>query len=452
MNANSSASASFTLEDVLDMSAIAAGEPELLTPSTPLDVPVRWAHVIGIPHPGNMLYGGELVLSTLGGIDENHPDPAGALHEFLNDLDYVGAAALMVEVFSNRRHLISAIREVATEREKFQAGKLPIFLFRREVRFVRITESVQRDLMVNDIEIHSETLRLRDPLGRATTNLLEDLSSSSGLSDDETIERAAALGLPSTAGLPEAGTGAGFLTAMVFRVDAAKHVTNQHPQVLSALIRAASHSLRLPALIGNHTGTELAVILPQNAPERFCAAVRDEAARRRSYEIVPSYTVGVGTVNGRDRVLWRDIPAAIESAAAVAEAGARLSVRRGSAGARYAPAESVREKGFWRVADLGLAGLLVQLLPPTAAPGRADWYLDHHLALFRGEDGPEMRDLVEAYVAVGENKTELARYLNISRPTLYSRIQRCEAAIGGPLMGERLTILSSVLLLDRLGG
>lgn len=449
MNANASASASFTLEDVLDISAIASGEPELLTPSTPLDVPVRWAHVIGIPHPGNMLYGGELVLSTLGGIDEDHPDPAGALHEFLNDLDYVGAAALMVEVFSNRRHLITAIREVATEREKFQAGKLPIFLFRREVRFVRITESVQRDLMVNDIEIHSETLRLRDPLGRATTNLLEDLASSSGLRDDEAIERAAALGIPSTVGVPEAG----FLTAMVFRVDAARHVTNQHPQVLSALIRAASHSLRLPALVGNHSGTELAVILSQNVPERFCAAVREEAARRRSYEIVPSYTVGVGTVGGRESVRWQEIPAALTSAAAVAESAARLSEQQDSSGRGYEVAASVREQGFWRVADLGLAGLLVQLLPtPGALPSKSDWFLDHHLAIFRGEDGQEMRDLIEAYAAVGENKTELARYLNISRPTLYARIQRCEAAIGAPLTGERLVILSSVLLLDRISG
>lgn len=434
------------------MSAIAAGEPELLTPSAPLDVPIRWAHVIGIPHPGNMLYGGELVLSTLGGIDENHPDPAGALHEFLNDLDYVGAAALMVEVFSNRRHLISAIREVATEREKFQAGKLPIFLFRREVRFVRITESVQRDLMVNDIEIHSETLRLRDPLGRATTNLLEDLSSSSGLSDAETIERAAALGLPSVSA-PGEKPSSGFLTVMLFRVDSARHVTNQHPQVLSALLRAASHSLHLPALVGNFSGTELAVILPQNVPERFCAAVREEAARRRSYEIVPNYTVGVGTVGGRERVRWQEIPAALRSAAAVAAAAARLSERDATSGARSELAESVREQGFWRVQDLGLAGLLVQLLPASGGvPGAAEWFLDHHLALFRGEDGQEMRDLVAAISAVGENKTELARHLNISRPTLYGRIQRCEAAIGGPLTGERLTILSSVLLLERLSG
>lgn len=453
MNANGSVSGSLTLAGVLDMPAIAAGEPELLTPSAPLEVPVRWAHVIGVPHPGNMLYGGELVLSTLAGISENHPDPAAALHEFVNDLDYVGASALMVELFSNSRHLISAIREVATEREKFQAGKLPIFLFRREVRFVRITESVQRDLMVNDLEVHSETLRLRDPLGRATTNLLDDLASSMGLLDDEASERAAALGMPSSAGLAEARDGAGHLTALIFRVDSARNVTNQHPQVLSSLIRAASHNLRLPAIVGNHSGTELAVVLSQNAPERFCAAVRDEAARRRSYEIVPNYTVGVGTVAGRERVRWSEIPAALKSAAAVADAAARLSERGSAAGRRTEIATSVRDQGFWRVADLGLAGLLVQLVPNAeASSNNAGWFLDHYLALFQGEDGQEMRDLVEAQVAVGENKTELAKRLNISRPTLYGRIQRCEEAIGGPLSGERLTILYSVLLLDRLGG
>lgn len=48
----------------------------------------------------------------------------------------------------------------------------------------------------------------------------------------------------------------------------------------------------------------------------------------------------------------------------------------------------------------------------------------------RAEHGSAMFDLLRAFVEVGGNKTELARRLHLSRPTLYARLATLQSLLG----------------------
>lgn len=440
-----------SVREALELPAVAHGLPRLLTPSAGLDGGIRWAHIIGQDHPGNMLQGGELVLSTLPKLTEGREDLLEALRGYLADLDEVGAAALAVEILPDRPRLLEALHRVSGEREGAPdaAARFPLLLFSRVVRFVDITESVHRELVARQLGMRSDGT-VWDPLVSATTNLLDDLAAPGGLPETETAARAAALGMPA-----EALNGEPAFLPLVFRAEPApgglsSGAARQLP-ALSSLIRETAARLRLPALVGSRSEAELSVLIAHGDPARLCREIGRETSRRRAQEPLPRFTVGMGGAAGGGRIRLAESPGALEGAADVAASAALLAHR--SAGPQEVP-ETVRQQGFWRAADLGLRGLLVHLTAEDRSrPGgrsRVDWFLEHQLAPFRGEEGQRMRDVVLALVRTGGNKAELARELSISRPTLYARIERIERAVGAPLAGETLSALHVALLLDEL--
>lgn len=446
--ASAECAGTFSVSDVLELPSLALGSPELLTPSAGLDAGIRWAHIIGQDHPGTMLQGGELVLSTLPKFTEDRQDLTEILRGYLADLDGVGAAALAVEILPDRPRLIEALRTVATEREAQPDAErhFPLFLFSQVVRFVDITESIHRELVARQLGMRSDGTTW-DPIVSATTNLLDDLAAPGGLPEPEITARATALGMPSDA----LGTEPSFLP-LVIRTEPAGGMGSSGSQLqsLSVLIRETAAKLRLPALVGHRSEAELSVLIAQGDPARLCREIAREITRRRSQEALPRFTVGTAETAGRERILLSESPAGLEAAAEVA-ASAALLTRRFSSPEEVR--ESVQLQGFWRPADLGLRGLLVHLSAgstPHDADSPVGWFMEHQLAPFRGEEGERMREVVLALVRTGGNKAELARELSISRPTLYARIERIERAVGAPLAGETLSALHVALLLDEL--
>lgn len=447
--ASAESAGAFSLRDALELPSLALGSPELLTPSAGLDAGIRWAHIIGQDHPGTMLQGGELVLSTLPKFTEDRQDLTEILRGYLADLDGVGAAALAVEILPDRPRLIEALRTVAAEREAQPDAerRFPLFLFSQVVRFVDITESIHRELVARQLGMRSDGTTW-DPIVSATTNLLDDLAAPGGLPEPEITARATALGMPSDA----LGTEPSFLP-LVIRTEPAGGMgssSGSQLQSLSVLIRETAAKLRLPALVGHRSEAELSVLIAQGDPARLCREIAREITRRRGQEALPRFTVGTAETAGRERTLLCESPAGLEAAAEVAASAALLTRRFSSP--EEVP-ESVTLQGFWRPADLGLRGLLVHLSAgstPHDAGSPVGWFLEHQLAPFRGEEGQRMRDVVLALVRTGGNKAELARELSISRPTLYARIERIERAVGAPLAGETLSALHVALLLDEL--
>src|SRR5690606_1607743 len=55
---------SLTVQAVLELDEVKAGEPELLSGAERLATPVRWVHIADTGRVGSLLEGGELVLST----------------------------------------------------------------------------------------------------------------------------------------------------------------------------------------------------------------------------------------------------------------------------------------------------------------------------------------------------------------------------------------------------
>lgn len=160
-----------SLADVLELPVVRRALPEVVVGDAALDRQIRWAHVIEMPDPDDLLKGGELVLTTGLG-------PAGdALHQtaWTRSLVDQGVAALAVELGSTWRDVPPAVVAGCA-----RAG-VPVIAFHRPVRFIEITEAVhaavinaQYALLARGEEIHRRftELILR---GRGVPEILAEL-------------------------------------------------------------------------------------------------------------------------------------------------------------------------------------------------------------------------------------------------------------------------------------
>src|SRR3954452_20835859 len=165
-----------SLATVLDLQVVRRALPEVLTGEGALEREIRWAHVIEMPNPEDLLKGGELVLTTgLGAGDDVSHQRAWA-----SSLVDQGVAALAVELGTSWRTVPDALVAVCA-----RAG-VPVVAFHRPVRFIEITEAVhtavlhsQFELLRRGEEIHRRftELILR---GRGVPEILAELASAVG--------------------------------------------------------------------------------------------------------------------------------------------------------------------------------------------------------------------------------------------------------------------------------
>src|SRR3954469_22526209 len=160
-----------SLADVLDLPVVRRALPEVVVGESALGREVRWAHVIEMPEPDDLLKGGELVLTTgLGaGADPAHQTAWTA------SLVAQGLAALAVELGSSWRDVPPAVVAGCA-----RAG-VPIVAFHRPVRFIEITEAVhgavvnaQFALLARGEEIHRRFTELILQ-GRGAPEILAEL-------------------------------------------------------------------------------------------------------------------------------------------------------------------------------------------------------------------------------------------------------------------------------------
>ena len=166
-----------TLADVLDLPVVRRALPEVAAGASQLGRELRWAHVIEMPDPDDLLKGGELVLTTgLGAGDR----PAGQ-RAWIGSLIDQGAAAVAVELgHSWREQLPAAVVQTCA------AADVPLVAFRRAVRFVEITEAVhaavlhqQFELLRRGEEIHRRFNELILQ-GRGAPEIMAELASAIG--------------------------------------------------------------------------------------------------------------------------------------------------------------------------------------------------------------------------------------------------------------------------------
>src|SRR3954454_10691331 len=147
-----------SLAAVLELPVVRRALPEVVTGDGGLDREIRWAHVIEMPDPEDLLKGGELVLTTgLGaGGDAAHQRAWAA------SLVDQGLAALAVELGTSWREVPPAVVAVCA-----RAG-VPVLAFHRAVRFIEITEAVHAAVL----HAQSELLRRGEEIHRRFTELI----------------------------------------------------------------------------------------------------------------------------------------------------------------------------------------------------------------------------------------------------------------------------------------
>ncbi|HEY4277884.1 MAG TPA: PucR family transcriptional regulator [Conexibacter sp.] len=129
--------ARITVADALALPAVRQGLPVVAAGERNLERPIRWVHAGEVSYIASVLLGGELLLTTGMGIGRR----ASAQRRFINELDDAGAAALFVELGGALDDLPPALVAAAEERG------LPLVAFRRDVRFIPVTEAIHTELV-----------------------------------------------------------------------------------------------------------------------------------------------------------------------------------------------------------------------------------------------------------------------------------------------------------------
>src|SRR3954452_11310731 len=147
-----------SLAAVLELPVVRRALPEVVTGDGGLDREIRWAHVIEMPDPEDLLKGGELVLTTGLGAGGD------AVHQraWTASLVDQGIAALAVELGTSWREVPAAVVSVCG-----RAG-VPVVAFRRAVRFIEITEAVHSAVL----HVQFELLRRGEEIHRRFTELI----------------------------------------------------------------------------------------------------------------------------------------------------------------------------------------------------------------------------------------------------------------------------------------
>ena len=163
-----------SLAEVLELPVVRRALPELLTGDPGCEL--RWAHVIEMPDPDDLLKGGELVLTTGLGAGAEPAHQAA----WVGSLIAQGMAALAIELGSSWRVVPAGVVDACAS-----AG-VPVVAFHRAVRFIEITEAVhgavlhaQFALLRRGEEIHRRFTELILQ-GRGAPEILAELAAAVG--------------------------------------------------------------------------------------------------------------------------------------------------------------------------------------------------------------------------------------------------------------------------------
>src|SRR3954453_18825008 len=148
-----------TLAEVLELPVVRRALPEGIVGADALERELRWAHVIEMAAPSDLLKGGELVLTTGIGAGTQERDQT----RWIATLVEQGPAAVMVELGTTWRERVPdpVVRACAD-------ADVPLVAFRRQVRFIDITEAVHSAVLNSQFEL----LRRGEEIHRRFTELI----------------------------------------------------------------------------------------------------------------------------------------------------------------------------------------------------------------------------------------------------------------------------------------
>ncbi|SHG97599.1 Sugar diacid utilization regulator [Jatrophihabitans endophyticus] len=396
-----------TLREVLDLRPLRDGEPIVRAGRSRLDAPVRWVHVSEIGDIGNLLEGGELILSTGVAL----PESAAALARFVTDLAGAGVCGIVVELGRRfHRSLPAALVDAAHRAE------LPLVELHRETPFVAVTQAVHTLILaarMRELEASDERQRHR--------TLLTTLALAADVPPD-LAERAGALGVPLHGRA---------LTGVAVRTGDGG-ADGADPALLRDIANRAAdtlRALRVPALVGLLDDQHVAAVVSLEDAGRTDAALRrlcEQVHAVAEVRGVGPLVVGVGTTT---------------SGAPSAAATLREAVRVADTAATLPP-----RAGWFRSPDLRLQGLVHQL---RDHPSLRDYVERELRPLLDRADADRLLDVLTAYCRTGASKTDTAAALFVSRASLYDRLRKLERILGVDLADPDVVLGLHFALLAR---
>lgn len=131
-----------TIREILQLSAMDAGRPQIVGGHAHLDRPVRWVHISDLTDLTDLLEGGELVLTT--GLPL--ADGAQQARTYLTRLAAQGVAGLVVELGTQLDTVPEQLGALA------DSLSLPVVALARRTRFIEVTQQVHRLIVADQYE------------------------------------------------------------------------------------------------------------------------------------------------------------------------------------------------------------------------------------------------------------------------------------------------------------
>lgn len=441
-----------SLADVLELPVVRRALPELIVGDGGLGREIRWAHVVEMRDPDDLLKGGELVLTTgLGAGRDGGAWTASLISQ--------GMAALAVELGSSWREVPAPVVAGCA-----RAG-VPVVAFHRPVRFIEITEAVhgavinaQFALLERGEQIHRRFTELilqgrgvpeiLAELAAAVANpvVLEDAGGSlvyyvSGPHGDDLalsawtdVHRAedrgeAAEGVYAVdVRLMDSSWGRLLALALEDPLDDFDRVATERAALAVAIgllsqqhdeqLRAALSSTGFSVLLGPRDA-DLLIVLALGARE-YDAALAEHVAHL-FHGALDRHGLGpddAALAIGGPAQTW------------VTAGQALRRVRRSAGAATALPVARWHDARRPTVADL---------LHDLRDSPELEAFVSDQLGPLLDDPSPRTRALLEtleAYLAAGGRKAEAARALHLERQSLYLRLRRIEEALGVSLDDE----------------
>lgn len=273
------------------------------------------------------------------------------------------------------------------------------------------------------IEQHQTTLEQQ-----AQSGLVEELRRGRIKDEAEASARARALGVkPALSYIP--------LTVRVREEPCADQVLLQRRQIrLLDAVRHAVRTARLSALTANPRPGQIDVLLSQthasSAEEILTNVSSVIRASLQRLDDISRCVVGVGPASTR----LIDAAVSLDDSAHVAEVALSL------------PDDA---KAFHRASDTRLRGLLALIRSDPRVQAFAEVELRGVLEN-RARHGDDLFQLLREFLNTGGNKTELAKRLHLSRPTLYTKLAIVQRLLGVDLddAESRTSLHTAMLVLD----
>lgn len=147
-----------TVREVLGLPVFRGARARVLAGEANLDRNVRWVHVAELPDISYLLKGGELLLTTGMGIQQDQD----VRRRYVNELADAAVAGLVVELGRNFSQMPAEMIREARRRG------LPLIALEREIRYVEVTEQVHRAI----INRHYEMLDMVEAISRDFTDMI----------------------------------------------------------------------------------------------------------------------------------------------------------------------------------------------------------------------------------------------------------------------------------------